>query len=492
MRSRISSGRTVSALLFVSVSGPLLAGGAGSGPPRIAHAQEPLKVYLPYLARHDRLLNFDRRVWGLQFALEDWPDRHERNVAEELPRAYDMGLRSVRTFLRWDHVEPRNTSPEWFDWSEYDKRIADYSAAGFDVVVGIVAYPSWATRYQCGYGLLDGMEPQWREFVREAARRYAEPPFDVVAWEIGNEVDGKSSVAAPDCERPPGWGRCEPTVPVGGCWGERAEEYKVFLQAAYEEIKAVAPDALVTHGGLAYADLDHLFKLDFLGNLLEAGGGPYFDILNYHWFPNVPDQLAGADRHMTLMVNLIRHDIWRPVWLTETYRLTYPDNPDIGERQQIRFLTHELPQILRFPELERIYWYGWTDFPPGYRRENLPQRGLVTNEHEPKPALFVLPHLVEHSQGWPWDIYDTEVEATRFSFQGSRNDTIIAQSRSGSRATLRVTAGTKGLPFADVITFPEELLLSGTCCLHQRVWPSNGQFRFTVQSDSLFITLPAE
>jgi hypothetical protein len=166
--------------------------------------------------------------------------------------------------------------------------------------------------------------------------------------------------------------------------------------------------------------------------------------------------------------------------------------PDTGEREQIRFLSRELPQILRFPEIERIYWYGWRDFPVGYRSENLPQRGLVTVDHEPKPGLLVLPYVISHSHGWPFDILDTRVEAIRYSWQGARNDKIIAQLRVGTSAVLQVQQGDKGLPWADVVSFPEEMLLAGECCKEERVFPKKGLFYFRVGEDALFITLPAE
>ncbi len=452
----------------------------------------PGPLYLPLIVQRASVFGSWPRVWGMQFMLDELPERHLQNVNVELPRARQLGLSSVRTNLRWDRVEPENTTPEEFDWRELDQRLGLYSSRGFDVIVTIVAYPNWATRYQCGYELLPGMEAEWREFVHAAAARYSRSPqSSVIAWKSGNEPDGKTVINDEDWERPPEWGRGEPTVPYGGCWGDRAPEYGEFLRMAYEEIKAVDPDVLVTHGGLAYADLRNMFHMDFLDKLLEAGGGDYFDFLNYHWFPNVPYQVSGPEKHRSLTDTLARHGVRKDVWLTETYRLTFPQDPVGSQRWQIRFLTTELVEMLAFGDLTRVYWYGWVDFPPGYKDPDLPQRGLVRHDHTPKTALPILPYVVSHTNGQPVDISTRDVVAVRFVSPGGRRDHAIAWSRDGSPSVLTLPAGQGERAWARVHEFPEEMLLAGRCCAEYIVHPKDGVFRFEVGPDSLFIELPA-
>ncbi|MFN2115252.1 MAG: hypothetical protein ACK2T6_06030 [Anaerolineae bacterium] len=445
------------------------------------------RVLLPWVARRASLASAKTRAWGLQFSLEDDPELYAAYAAVELPRARKLGLRSVRTNLRWDLVEPeRTTGPGELDWRLYDERLATYSTAGFDVMVTLVAYPAWATRYQCGMELLPGMEPEWREFVREAALRYSREPYRVAAWEIGNEVDGKTAVVDADFERSEDWGGGQPTTPYGGCWGDRAPQYVEFLRAAYEEIKAVDPDVLVTHGGLANVDLfDHfgydLFHMDFLDRFLEAGGAEYFDFFNYHWFPDVDPryQPPGPVKHRQLMAKLRAHGVDVPVWLTETYRLSDPTRPD-GELGQVDFATREVVEMLGFPVIDRVYWYGWVDFPARYKPEpNKPDRGAVRADHSAKPVVSVLPYTIQHTAGRPTNISTDAVSGYRFAWPRERREYVVAWPLvEGGPVTLELPAapGSRAL----VTTFPREMLLAGECCTQTVVEERDGVIVLTI------------
>lgn len=443
-------------------------------------------AYLPVALRAAEPVPAPDRVWGLQFALEDMPALYEEDVAIELPRAHRAGLRAIRTNLRWDWVEPQDTEPERYDWERYDERLATYADAGFDVMVALVAYPAWATRYQCGYALLPGREAAWREFVRETARRYSGPRYKVAAWEIGNEVDGKTVVSEADHERSPDWGGGQPTTPYGGCWGDRAGAYAAFLAAAYEEIKAVDPDATVTLGGLANADIFNMFHMDFLEKLLAAGGGRYIDVLNYHWFPDVPGQVSGPEKLRRLQATMAAHGLRRPAWLTETYRLTYPAG-ERGEASQIRFLGQELVEVLANPDLERVYWYGWVDFPPALKAEPWhPDRGIVRATHVPKAAFEMLPYAIAYTNGAPQDLSTPGVAAYRFAWP-RREPRIVAWSRTGTTEPFRLEAPRGSRAVATY--FPVDMLLGGDCCGRAIVPGDDGGIFLEVGADSLFLRL---
>jgi hypothetical protein len=429
------------------------------------------------------------RVWGLQLALDELPEHHAAEMQLEVPRAKAAGLNSVRTLLQWRSLEPQNTTPDRYDWAEPDRRLADYAAAGLDTVVMLVSYPAWATVYACGYDLQPGMEAEWRQFVRAAAERYGRPPYRVVAWEVGNEVDGKTTLSEEDRQRPPEWGGNQPTIPFGGCWGDRAPRYVDFLRAAHEEIRAADPEALITFGNLAYAFNVPTFHVDFLEQFLAAGGGPYFDYLGYHWFPNLGDQPSGPEKVRMLVETMARHGLRKPLWLTETYRLTFPA-VDWSPKLQVEFLTKELVEVLAAPQIARVYWYGWVDFPLDYKKSpEDADRGIVTRDHVPKPALQVLPHTVRVTTGRPEDISTEAVVAFRFSAPGAGGEHVVAWSRSGQPAPFSLPArpGEQAL----VTRFPPDALLAGSPPLQETVTAQDGVFRFEAGTDPLFIALQA-
>lgn len=371
-------------------------------------------VHIPLIMRNHPLATDTMAVmFGTEFAPfeEEEEARYADVVEHDLPLVQRAGFTSLRTHIYWREIEPENTTPENFDWTRYDQRLQDYAERGFDSILGIVAYPRWATKFACGGGMLDGAAPEWREFVRAAAERYSQPPYDVHIWEIGNEVDGETEVEPEDADRPPPLGHLEPTWPFGGCWGDIAPQYVEFLRIAYEEIKAVDPDATVMLGGLAYAEFDHWFMRDFLDNFLAAGGGEYTDVLGFHWFKSFQaDWPSAVDKARELRETMAAHGIDKPMWLTETWmpdRILDTDN----RQERYRFITQDLPRAVGTGEVLRVYWFAFSDWPEGWSDFD---RGLVDREHQPKPGLKLFEIMTEFVDGVASPVTLAGVEAYRF------------------------------------------------------------------------------
>ncbi len=446
------------------------------------------RAYLPYLTRSAEFAAPRPRVWGTQFVMEHSGTHHADDVAIELPRVYAAGMRSIRAAIRWDWIEPENTTPDLYDWRHADQLLGDYSAAGFDVLVMLVGYPAWATEYGCGGGLRPGMEREWREFTRALAVRYGRPPYHIAAWEIGNEVDGSLIVDDDDHARPPGWGPGEPTTPYGGCWAGLEPEYKAFLAAAYTSIKIVTPKVLVTHGGLAYVDSFKYglggFDIRFLDRLLAAGGGRYFDFFNYHWFLDYPFQPPGPERHRQAVATLARHGFVKPVWITETYRVTQPEVPDTYVTQ-VRFLTQEILPMLALPDVERIYWYGWVDYPPDVAdQRGQGQRGLVDGLHRPKPGLAVLPHIIRHTNGIGTDRSTKRISAWQFTWPRSGETHVVAWSANGKAVQWQVPEAPGRR--ATVRSFSFARVMAGQCCAERTLPVDDGRLVLDLGVDPVF------
>ncbi len=447
-------------------------------------------IQLPFLAR--QAVGASPRpavVWGAQFTFEEDAALSAADIAAELPRLRAAGARSIRMHLRWKDVEPERRDPPAFDWSTPDRLIGAYSRAGFDVVVSIVDYPAWAMVYRCGYGYRSpDVAARWRDFVGAAAARYAAAPYRVAAWEIGNEVDGKTVVTEADRARPPEWGQDEPMPPQIGCWGDRPEAFLAFYTPAYEAVKAVDPDLPVSFGNLAYATTE-IFHRDFLDRYLALPGSERFDYLGYHWFPELrdffPAEPTGPEKYAMIAGRLSRRGLRRPIWITETYRRTAQGDAE-SERDQVRFLTEELPEVLACCPVGRVYWFAWTDFPG--LSAGQPQRGLVRHDHTPKLAFPILAHLVDHADGAARDISTPDVIAWEFRPARSGVRTIIARSRSGA-ATLTIPAFARET--AVVTSFPDEALRNGSCCPQRRLMPSSAGWAIPLAGTASFVRIVA-
>jgi hypothetical protein len=448
------------------------------------------QIHLPVVARSLRLDEPGKRVWGLQFQLEFAPEFHRQDVEMELPRAREAGVTSVRTNLHWEQVEPLDVTPAEYDWTVPDTMLAGYGAKGFDILVTIVGYPAWASKYRCGGGLLPGMEPDWREFVRAAGARYG-TGWNVVAWEIGNEPDGTTRVDIDDYDRPPEWGQGEPTIPHGGCWGEIPGEYAAFLMAAAEELEAADPDGLVTYGGLAYQDWARSFNMDFIDGVLAAGAGPAIDFHNYHSFAHfwtMPGQPTGIGKHDSLIARLRRYgEETKPVWLTETYRATYdPDPTSVG--LQVPFLTRDLVELLARPELERVYWYAWVDTPSDVGDGAQIGRGLIGPDRVPKPAFWILPRTIELTNGEPRDLSTGSVRLLEFQRKRSGYRGYAAWSTVGAdEVRIPVPDGWS----AHVTRFPVDEVVAGLCCPRQQLAVTAGHATVALTGDGTFVEVAA-
>jgi len=425
-------------------------------------------------------------VLGTQFApfYEENAEWYAAVVEHDLPYAQRAGITSIRTHIWWRKIEPENTTPENYDWSHYDQRLRDYRQYDLDPIIGIVGYPDWATRYGCGGGLLEGMAPEWREFVRALAERYSAPPYNAHIWEIGNEVDGETEVdPEEDGERPPEWGRNEPTAPVGGCWGDMTQAYVEFLRMAYEEIKAVEPDATVMLGGLAYTEFDRWFIRDFFDNFLAADGAAYTDVVGFHWFrfaqANWP---TAVDKARDLRDIMAAHGVDKPMWLTETYE---PDRIlDNDTRQQrYTFITQELPRALGRGEIDRVYWYSFVDAPAGWSEID---RGLMSNDHQPKPGLKVFEIMTEFVDGIPSRADLPGVEAHRFRRPATADESWVLWSINGETPTVTLPApGT---------TVTAERIVLGDSYETTRAMPVNithhdGQVTIPVGPETVFVRM---
>lgn len=446
-------------------------------------------IALPFAARNG-VLPAGRAsiVWGAQFASEDDPATSASDIDLELPRLKEAGVKSVRMHLRWKDVEPERRDPPSFDWSTPDRLIGAYSRAGMDVVVSIVDYPAWAMVYRCGYGYRSPeMAERWRQFVGAAAVRYDGSPYRVAAWEIGNEVDGKTVVTDVDGTRPPEWGKGEPMPPQIGCWGDRPAAYLAFLKPAYGAIKAVDPDVPVTFGNLAYATTD-IFHRDFLDLFLDLDSGGYFDYVGYHWFPELreffPAEPTGPEKYRMIADRLARHGLSKPIWITETYRRTEQGSVD-SERDQVRYLTEELPEVLACCPVARVYWFAWTDF--SGLEAGKPQRGIVRSDHTPKLAFPLLRYTIQHTDGAGRDISADGTVAYEFRPTRSGLRTIIARRPDGSNGVLRIAAQPNET--AVLTTFPDDALRQGSCCPQVRMGQSGGYWEIPVGARANYIRI---
>ena len=197
------------------------------------------------------------------FGVQMLGEEHNQQV---LTLARQAGVRWVRIYLSWATIEPSNTTPGDYNWTGYDSLFADLASYGFIPIVTISSNPSWAASKPLGP--IDQVPlSEFAEFVGAVVARYKST---VKYWEFYNEPDASDDR-----------------------WYGRGAEYAEMLKAVYPAVHGADPEGKVVLGGLAYdwwSGCEHCFDLRFLDDVLAHGGGPYFDVMNYHYYNRLGDK----------------------------------------------------------------------------------------------------------------------------------------------------------------------------------------------------------
>lgn len=206
------------------------------------------------------------------FGVQMFQDHVEQ---ETVLQAAAAGVRWVRTGLAWSWVEPQNTTPENFQWPPVlDDWLARLSTQGIKPILTIGGNPAWASSLPGGPITKTEIISELVQFMEAAVAHYGAAPYRVKHWEFYNEPDNGSPWAASR-----GF----------GYWGHEPVAYAAMLKAVYQPMKAIDPGAQIVLGGLAYDAFTTeggTFVEGFLDGVLQNGGGAYFDLMNFHYYPH--------------------------------------------------------------------------------------------------------------------------------------------------------------------------------------------------------------
>lgn len=205
------------------------------------------------------------------------------------------GAEWIRMPINWSSIEPINTTPGNYNWSNIDDRIQAINDSKVRLVATLDHNPDWAA--STPYGPVSNIA-DLQEFVGAIVARY---PL-VEYWEFYNEPDNIEF------------------------FGLNGAGYAAMLQAIYPVVKTANPNAKVVIGGLAmdwYTDEGGPFDRNFLEDVLANCAGPCFDVANFHYFPFFRNAWEPYGRDIIGKANFIRQMLTaygydRPLIATET------------------------------------------------------------------------------------------------------------------------------------------------------------------------------
>lgn len=198
--------------------------------------------------------------------------------------------------ISWMALQPNEGDPiNWSLLAGFETELRTLQAANINPIIVVDDYPRWVTVYPTACGpILPEHYADFAVFMQALVLRYSTPEFNVHTWELGNE---------PDVDH-----RLVPIDNFYGCWGlwsdpfYNGKAYGNMLKVVTPAIRAADPSAKVLIGGLLLAaplttDDNTGQPEDFFRGVLEAGAGPYFDIVAYHAY--VAHSSQSIDRDIT-------------------------------------------------------------------------------------------------------------------------------------------------------------------------------------------------
>ena len=296
----------------------------------------------------------------------------------------DSGAAWVRIETTWQSVEPQNTTPDQFNWSEIDARADGVNDSCINVVFTMEGNPTWAATTTGG--LLD-LAPlsEMAEYLGAVVERFDGDGFndapgapEIHYFELYNEPDRGSLPNAPG-------------------WGDHGADYAAMLKAVYPAMKAADPQVKVLLGGIAYDNFigeepEGAFVKSFLTDVLDAGGGDHFDIMNFHYYPLFAARWTGANdgtkgiglyqKAQAVRTVLQQYNLSKPIVITEGGWHSNADQPPASS--EIAQATYAFQIFMQSYAGAVDFTIWWTLFDIDYNFYPF-KNGLVSNISESDP-----------------------------------------------------------------------------------------------------------
>ncbi len=281
------------------------------------------------------------------------PDASVRNLW--MQRTAAVGAQYVRINVLWASIAPTkpllpaNPDDSAYNWSSVDGAVASADAAGLRVVFTVYGAPPWAHPSNVPGGIRpEAWKPSASDFgtfTRALALRYSAPSVTnlhpPVRWyEIWNEPDLSAYIA-------PQFNGKKPESPI---------IYSKLLNAAYSNIKGVAPKAQIISAGLApygrkpggskMHPVTFLQSLFCVQHVKPCGAKPHMDVIADHPIDrkeppthSAPNKLDVVIPDLSRIQKVVRaaqkaHHVVAPkhlpLWVTEFWWETNPPDKNLG------------------------------------------------------------------------------------------------------------------------------------------------------------------
>ena len=314
-------------------------------------------------------VNFENPFGVLEFLHWNHPWNHykyptDRDLKKSILLMQKAKVGWIRLDFLWEDIEPAEGK---FDFAKYDNIVKLLQDKGIHVL-GILHYSTvWAS--SCGeWNCPPKDNKMFVNYTSKVIQRYKD---QVKYWEIWNEPDSSTYWKQQDS----------------------LKSYCLLLKEVYLAAKKIDPDCKILNGGLAngLASVNHLY---------DNGAKDYFDVLNLHFFQNPlhgKNAIKAVASYSKLAYKIMvrNGDSGKKIWITEigcpgvksalkVNNWWMGNNPD--ERQQAGWLKEIYAELLKNPQVEKIFWAFFRDTQKHWDN-GVDYFGLVRWDYSVKPSF---------------------------------------------------------------------------------------------------------
>jgi Cellulase (glycosyl hydrolase family 5) len=374
--------------------------------------------------------------------------------------------------LQWSVIQP--VAARHYDWSAYDPIMLALAQQPLTPLVIIGDTPVWAEAYP---GLPSGPIASahlsdFVQFVQAAVTRYSQSPYNIHNWELFNEPDSTSTQR----------------IPVISTWGNHGSDYAAMLQAVYPAIKAADPSSTVMMGSLAYDWFTYQggpFNRNFISDVLNAGGGPYFDVLGFHYYATFGPEWApyGIDilgKYNYLRGILSSHGLAsKRMASTEIGQFGVPSNPS-----SLAIQANYVPQVYARGMSAGLLTMVWYSLVVGTS-----DTGLIASDGTQKPAYGAYQVAAAELGGVT---YRNTISGSTINLQGAPSTAFEGYlfqvtGSSAYRAVIWLNSGSGTITLH--VPFLDEVTTNGS--RSHLVADASGQVSLLLDSNPIYLELPA-
>jgi len=270
--------------------------------------------------------------------------------ARDLEMIDSIGATWIRTDFDWTPYLQKDMKGA-FSYRHHDEMMLSINASKKEMF-GLLVPPRNKAQYD-----------DWNIYIANVVNRYKD---QVKYWEVINEADIRY--------KNPVWS-----------WF-KATDYVELLKSGSQTIKKQNKKAIVLFSGMAYAEKD------FLDSVLSQNVSQFFDIMTvHHYTDKIREPEEFLSYYAMLSEKLERHQIAKPLWLTETSCFN-----TIGKKNDT-IAAKRLPRIFLISfvcGVEKVFWYK------SRARELDPNDGedfygLWHKDYIPKPAFYTYQTLTK-------------------------------------------------------------------------------------------------